>query len=399
QERGFSSSKWSTQFRNSIVAVQIAFCVVLLSAAGLLIESFARISGMSTGVRSDHVLLFPLDLMPDKYESWQPRVTFYDDVLRRVAAIPGANGAAIASRVDLVSSGLTYIVQPEGQPDLGSRNPGVRGRSVSPEYFQILGIRLLNGRIFNQRDTPQSLRVAIVNEAFAKKFFPGVNPIGKHLTYSTDRIRCEIVGVVRNVHVSVQDAHVDEQIYLPVPQRPWLVATLLVRGNHLEGMPAAIRERVRAADPQQAVGAIIPMDQVLANRLGRPRSLTSIVAMFAAAALLLATVGIYGLIAYSVAQRQKEIGIRIALGADSYSVRGLVFRQTFTILALGLIAGLPASAMLGRLYSSMLFEVKPGDPVALAVTGGILTVVALAASYVPAVRATRVDPITALHTE
>jgi putative ABC transport system permease protein len=326
-------------------------------------------------------------------------VNFYDDVLRRVATIPGMSGAAIASRVDLVSSGLGYMVQPEGQPDLGPRNPGARGRSVSPDYFRVLGIPLLSGRLFDQHDTTQSAWVAIVNEAFAKKFFPGMNPIGKHITYSTDRITCEIVGVVRNVRVSQQDAQIDEQIYLPVSQRPWLVATLLVRANRLEGMSAAIRQRVRAADPEQAVGEIIPMDQILANRLGRPRSTTSLVAIFAFAALFLAAVGIYGVIAYSVAQRQKEIGIRMALGADAYSVRGLVFKQTFGILAVGLLVGLPASAMLGRLYASMLFQVRPGDPVALAVTGSVLIAVALAASYIPAVRATRVDPLTALHTD
>jgi putative ABC transport system permease protein len=399
QERGFSSSKWSTQFRNSIVAVQIALCVVLLSAAGLLIESFVRMSGMNTGVHTDHVLLFPLDLMPDKYTSWQQRINFYDDVLRRVQTIPGLNGAAIASRVDLVGSGLGYLVQAEGQPDLGSRNPGARGRSVTPDYFRILGIPLLSGRLFDARDTAQSARVAIINEAFAKKFFPGVNPIGKHVTYSTDRIYCQIVGVIGNIRVSVQSTQVDQQIYLPLSQRPWLVAMLLTRATNLARMPAAIRERVRMADPDQAVGMITPMNQVIANRLGRPRSTTSLVAIFAFSALFLATVGIYGVIAYSVAQRRKEIGIRIALGADAYSVRSLIFRQTFSILAIGLLVGLPAAAMFGRFYSSLLFEVQPGDPIALAVTGAVLAAVAFAASYVPAVRATKVDPIAALRTD
>lgn len=399
QERGFSSSKWSRQFRNGIAAVQIALCVVLLSAAGLLIESFVRMSGMSTGVHTEHVLLFPLDLMPDKYASWQQRTNFYDDVLRRVQTIPGLSKAAIASRVDLVGSGLHYLVQVEGQPDLGPRNPDARGRSVTPEYFRLLGIPLLSGRLFDQHDTAQSARVAIINEAFAKKFFPGVNPIGKHITYSTDRIYCEVVGVAGNVRASVQATGVDQQIYLPLSQRPWLVATLLMRARSLTGIPAAIRERVRAADPDQAIGEITPMNQVIANRLGRPRSTTSLVAIFAFSALFLATVGIYGVIAYSVAQRKKEIGIRMALGANAYSVRGLVFRQTFSILALGLLAGLPAAAMLGRLYSSLLFEVQPGDPMALAATGSILIAVALAASYLPAVRASRVDPVTALRAE
>src|SRR5581483_6356871 len=149
QERGFSSSKWSTRFRNNVVAIQIALCLVLLSAAGLLLESFVRMNGMSTGVHSDHVLLFPLDLMPDKYASSQRRVNFYDDVLRRARGVPGVGEAAIASRVDLVGSGLNYLVQAEGQPDLGPRNPSARGRSVSPDYFRVLGIPLVSGRIFD----------------------------------------------------------------------------------------------------------------------------------------------------------------------------------------------------------------------------------------------------------
>jgi putative ABC transport system permease protein len=399
QERGFSSSKWTTHFRNGIVAVQIVLCLVLLSAAGMLIESFVRMSARSTGVRTDHVLLFPLDLMPEKYDSWQRRVNFYDDVLRHVRTIPGLSGAAIASRTDLVSSGLSYMVQPEGRPDLGPRNPGARGRSVSTDYFRILKIPLLSGRFFDEHDTAQSARVAIVNEEFVEKFFPDINPIGKHITYSTNRICCEIIGVVGNVRVSVQGMQVDQQIYLPLSQRPWLTGTLLVRANQLEGMPRAIRLRVRAAGPEQAVGEIVPMNQVLANRLGQPRATTSLIATFALSALSLAAIGIYGVIAYSVAQRRKEIGIRMALGADAYSVRDLVFRQTFNIPAMGLLVGLPTSAMAGRFYSSLLFEVKPGDPAALAATASVLAVIAFAASYFPAVRATRVDPIAVLRAD
>jgi len=399
QERGFSSSKWSTRFRNNVVAIQIALCLVLLSAAGLLLESFVRMNGMSTGVHSDHVLLFPLDLMPDKYASSQRRVNFYDDVLRRARGVPGVGEAAIASRVDLVGSGLNYLVQAEGQPDLGPRNPSARGRSVSPDYFRVLGIPLVSGRIFDQHDTAQSARVVIINEAFAKRFFPGVDPIGRHITYSTDRITCEIVGVVGNVRVSVQGMGTDQQIYLPLSQRPWLVATLLLRAPNVKGVPAVIGERVRMADPEQATGNIIPMDQILANRRGRPRTTMMFVAMFAFSALFLAAVGIYGVIAYSVAQRRKEIGIRIALGADAFCVRSMVFRQTFGILGLGLLVGLPASAILSRLYASLLFDVKPGDPRALAATSAILIAVAFAASYVPAARAARVDPIAVLHAD
>jgi putative ABC transport system permease protein len=398
-ERGFSASKWSTQLRNGIAAAQIALCIVLLAAAGLLTESFVRMSTMNTGVHAEHVVLFPLDLMPDKYDSWQRRVNFYEEVIRHIKTIPGVSEAAIASRVDLVGGGLGYLVQVEGSPDLGSRNPGTRGRSISPDYFRLLGIPLLRGRIFNEYDTSQSLHVAIVNEAFAKKFFPGVNPIGKHITYSTDRIYCEVIGVIGNVRTAVQDTGVADQIYLPLSQRPWLVATLLVRTMNSEGVAPAIRERVRTVDPEQAVAEAIPMERVLANRLGQPRTATVVVVVFALSALFLAAVGIYGVIAYSVAQKQKEIGIRMALGANSHSVRVLVFRQTLRVLAIGFVVGLPGAVLLNRLYVSLLFAVTPGDPFAIVGASVVLLAVAFIATYLPALRAIRVDPIAVLRAD
>ncbi len=396
EERGFSASKWSTQLRNCIVAGQVALCLVLLAAAGLLTQSFVRMSTMSTGLRTDHILMLSLDLMPDRYTIWQKRVNFYDEVLRRVEAIPGVRQAGIASRVDLVGAGLGYMLQVEGSPDLGSRNPGARGRSVSPGYFSLVGIPLLRGRSFTEHDTSTSSRVVIINQAFANKFFPGTDPLGRHITYSTDRINCEVVGVVGNVRSAIQDAGVEEELYLPLSQRPWLVAKLLVRTNNPENIAAAIRSRVQAVDPEQAVADSSSLEGVISERLGRPRTAMLVVVVFAGSALLLAAVGIYGVIAYSVAQRRKEIGIRMALGADRRRVKTMVFRQTLRLLAIGLIIGLPLAIILSRLYTSLLFEVKPTDPLTFACVIALLSSVALASSYLPALRAANVDPIVVL---
>jgi putative ABC transport system permease protein len=298
-----------------------------------------------------------------------------------------------------VSGGLGYQIQVEGAADLGSRNPGARGRSVTANYFRVLGIPLLRGRVFDEHDTSESQRVAIINEAFAHKFFPGVNPIGKHVTYSTDRIYCQVIGVVGNVRSGVQDTGIDEQLYLPLSQRPWLVAKLLIRTARPENIGMAIRQQVRKVDPEQAVAGAVPLRQIISNQLGRPRMTTLVVAAFAISALFLVALGIYGVISYSVAQRKKEIGIRMALGADSRSVQALVFRQTFQVLAVGFLVGLPGSAALNRLYSSLLFATKPGDPFILIGTSSILLGIAFLATYLPARRATRLDPTAVLRTD
>src|SRR5215831_10723303 len=395
-ERGSSASKWSAQLRNGIGAAQIAFCVVLLAAAGLLAESLLRMSTMRTGIRTEHVVLFPLDLMPDRYDSWDRRVNFYQEAIQRAASIPGVSDAAVASRVDFVTLGLGYLVQAEDRPDLGSRNPSANGRSISPNYFRTLGIPLLNGRVFEDRDTALSARVAIINEAFTRKYFPVVSPIGRHIKYSNERIDCEIVGVVADVRAGLASTGPDDQIYLPLTQRPLLVATLLVRSINPSGAGAAIREQFRSLDPRQAVAESITLDRMIERRLGRPRTETTVVSVFALSALFLAAVGVYGVVAYSVAQRRKEIGIRIALGADSGALRMLVFRQTLGILAVGFLVGLSSSLALSRFYSSLLFAVAATDPGALFGAVALLLAVASIATYVPARRATRVDPISVL---
>jgi predicted permease len=395
-DRGLSASKWSSRFRDGIVAAQIAVCAMLLAGAGLLAQSFQRMLTMPRGMQTEHVAMVPLDLMPGRYEAFEQRATFYDRVLQGVETIPGVRAAGITSRVSLVNPGLGYKIEVPGSAAVNAR---AWGRSVSPDYFRVVGIQLLRGRAFDEHDTVNSPRVMLINEAFAKKFFPGADPIGRHVMYSPDRIDCEVVGIVADVRAGLQRAAADEEIYLPLPQRPWLVARLVVRTGRMEGISAAIRERVRQVDPEQAVAESQTLEDVVSERVGRPRTTMVVVAMFAAAALLLASVGIYGMIAYAVAQRRREIGIRMALGADGARVRSLLFRRTFRLLAAGLAIGLPVSAMLGRLYAGLLFGVTPGDPVTVAGAVAVLLAVAAAATYFPSSRAAKIDPAIVLRGE
>src|SRR5579872_455994 len=396
--RGASSSRLSSRLRGGIVVAQMAICLVLLVGAGLLLGSFARMVGMRSGLRSDHVTMFPLDLMPDRYQNTSQSVSFFDEVIRRVGTIPGVRAAAITSRVNFIQSGLGYRIGIEGsQHDLA----GARafGRSVSADYFRVVGIPLVRGRVFTEHDTANSARVVIANDAFVRRFFPGADPIGRHIVYSGEDIVCEVVGIVGDVRAGFDSPAPDEEIYVPLAQRPWLAARLVVRTDGIETIAASIRERIRSVDPEQAVADATPIDEIIAHRLGRPRSTMLIVTLFATASLILAAVGIYGVIAYSVAQRRKEIGIRMALGADSGRIRALVFRHTARLVAVGLAIGLPISLVAGRYYASLLFDVQPGDPKIIGAAAAILIGVALAATHMPSARAANVDPLVVLRSE
>lgn len=397
--RSVTAGGWSIRAREAIVALEVALSMAMLAAGALLAQSFVRMTSMETGVHTSGVVHVPLDLMPDLYQAPEARGRFYDEVLRRASALPGVRSAAVSSRVDLLQHGLGYMIRLEGRPDLGPRNPGSRGRSVSPAYFDTLGIRLLRGRVFSERDSVNAPRVVIVNEAFAKLHYPGVDAVGRHVVYSTDRVDCEIVGVVRDVRASLAETGAEPTMYLPLAQRPWLVAHLLIRPSGPPVAAETIRKQVQAADPEQAVGQPRLLDDMLADRLGQPRTTMSAVAAFALVALLLAGIGIYGVSAYAVTQRSREIGIRITLGAGQEQVRALVFRRTLAVLLVGLAAGVPLAIAMGRLYAGLLFGVRPAEPVTLAAVAGLLGLMAVGASWAPAARAARIDPALSLRAE
>jgi len=397
--RALSASAWSIRFREALVAGEVALCLVLLTAAALLGRSFLEMSTAPTGLDAARVMQVPLDLMPDRYPSVEARGRFYEEVLRRTEGLAGVRAAAITSRIDLVQHGLTYPVAVEGAAEHEGQRREARGRSVSPAYFQTLGIALARGRVFNERDSATAPRVMVVNETFARRFFPGEDPIGKRVIYSGDRIVCEVVGLVRDVRL-VADPDAEATIYLPLAQKPWLVARLLVKSDARAGtLAAAVRKAIQSVDPDQAVAQASSLETLMANGLGESRTTMFAVLAFAGLALVLGSIGIYGVTAYTVAQRSREIGIRMALGADAAGVRALVFRQSLRVLAAGLVVGIPAAAAASRIYASLLYGTQAADMATLAAVAGTLAAMALAASGAPAVAAGAIDPLASLRAE
>ncbi len=377
--------------QNILVTAEIALSLVLLVSAGLLMQSFLRMRGMATGIRSDQVSILWLILNPHRYENFPERAAFYDETLRRVRALPGVCSAAIASRVDVMQPGDVGVdtVIPRSEPQASSR-----GRSISPDYLSLMGIPLLAGRDFTEHDSTSSSKVMLVNHSFARRFFPDQDPVGKHVTVSSSA--WEIVGVTGDVRLSLQSAGASEEFYLPLAQAPRGTARLLIRST---APLSAVRHEVQAIDPDQAVAQMRPLNDALDDSLSQPRSMMSIFSIFAAAALLLAAMGVYGVMACGVAQRTREIGIRIALGARVGDVRRMVIRQSMRLVLTGVALGIPIAIAVGRLYSSLLFGVKSGDPVTLIAVVAILSIAALAAAYIPSRRATKVDPASVLRAQ
>lgn len=397
--RGASHSALRGKFGGALVASEIALSLVLLMASGLLAESFVKARNMRTGLDANRVWAMPLVLLPERYDKWETRMAYYDEALRRVSQTPGVVSAGITTRMDLLQYGLEYLTWVEGAPDLGAKNPVARGRSISEDYLRVVGIPIVRGRTFTRHDDTNSARVMIVNESFARRFFPGQNAIGKRVTYGTDRVACEIVGVVRDV-LALRETKAQDEIYLPLAQRPWLVSRLVVRFAGPEATAAtAVRHAIQAIDPDQAPGSLEPFDRFLDRRLEQPRLMLLLVSVFGATALLLAAVGIYGVMSNAVAQRSREIGIRVALGAERRDVRIMVVGQCMRLVAAGVALGIPLAMAAGKLYASMLFGTTTSDPATFGAVSLALGLVALAACSLPAVRATRVDPMVVLRSE
>ena len=371
-----------------LVTAEVALSLVLLAAAGLLMQSFLRMRGTATGIQSDRVSVLWLILNPHHYENFPARSAFYDETLRRVRALPGVSAAAIASRVDVLQRADMTI---EGENELLA---GSRGRSISPGYLRVMGIPLLAGRDFSDRDTTTSPKVMIVNQTFARRFFADRNPVGERAVYGTNE--CEIVGVVRDVRGHLQHAGANAEFYIPLAQGPRGTARLLVRST---APLSAVRHEVEAVDPDQAVAEMRLLNDALDDTLSQPRSTMSILIAFASAALLLAVLGIYGVMAYGVAQRTREIAIRMALGAKTTDVRNLILGQSLRLVAAGVVIGLPLAIAAGGLYSALLFDVRPADLPTIAGVIALVSLAALAAAYVPSRRAARVDPASALRSE
>ncbi|HEX6999933.1 MAG TPA: ABC transporter permease [Gammaproteobacteria bacterium] len=397
--------------RNALVVAEITLTVVLLAAAGLLLRSYAAVLAADPGFRPQSLLIAETALPQAKYAESSARNSFYESVLERVAAIPGVEAVAYANYVPLTFDGGYAAITIEGRPPWTEEELGghlVADRAVSPGYFDALGVPLLRGRDFDERDAPGAPLAVIISESLARAHWPDGDPLGQRLKLGPPRSESPwytVVGIVGDVRQMALDQPPRPQLYFPLAQVPSMFPFLwpqhlLVRA---EGDPMALAGAVRAAvwsvDPNQPVAAVRSMEQVFDAQLANRNLQMTLVSGFAALALVLASVGLYSVLSYTVALRTSEIGVRMALGAQRRNVIGAVLRSAAKLAACGVALGIAGAFGIARLLSSFLFGVSPTDALTFTAVPALLLGVALLAAYVPARRAARVDPLEALRAE
>ena len=393
-----SASKRTGATRTALVIVETALAVVLLISAGLLVRSFARLQSVSPGFSADNVLTAQIVLPATRYPNEGARVAFWQRLLEQARAIPGVAWAGLTTNVPFngnVSSGSYGIVGLNQAP--GEASPHARQEIVGGDYFKAMQIPLIAGRTFNDGDTLKSQSVAVVDEYLVKKYFPDRNPLGAELTRG-GQTKYAIVGVVGTINsIDLGQPVTKERIYYPAAQQaPRLMALVVKTPLDPQTLVPQVRAAVRGIDPEQPIADVRTMDQWIARSLETRRTPMALLAIFGAVALVLSAIGIYGVLAFGVAQRVREFGIRQALGADRRMILSLVLTQGLKTAGVGIVLGLFASIALSRLLQSQLFGVAAHDPVVFAAVTALLFVVALAACYIPARRATRIDPMVAL---
>ena len=390
--------------RTILAAAEIALAMVLLVGAGLLVRSFIAIAAVSPGFSSQHLVKAEVSLPQFEYSTAQQWTAFADDLLARIQAEPGMRDSAVGLPLPLVNPFVNLGFEIEGSPAPPSSQARTANYvAASPEYFRVMEIPLLQGREFSRDDVASTPRVTIISEAMARMYFPNQNPIGKRLIFgfppNGDAPR-EIIGVVGNVRdVELRQAPA-AMMYVPFAQAPLWGTVVVVRTNlSVAAVAEAIRRDAHAIDKDLPVTDIGAIPEFVDATLAQPRFQTLLLALFSGLALTLAAVGIYGVISYSVIQRTHEIGIRMSLGAQPGQVLRLVMGQGAKLALAGIAVGIAAALALTRLMRSLLFEVSPADPLTFAAIAALLVAVALAACYIPARRAMRVDPMTALRYE
>ncbi len=390
------------RIRALLVIGEIAVSFVLLMGAGLLINSFMHLRNLHPGFRANHLLTMKIPLSEVKYPDKERRSPFYAEVLRRVQALPGVQSAAVAGNLPLTYDGDSMPIGIEGRTDPPpDQRPDVILRVVGPGYFSTMGIPLVRGRDFSEQDKADSARVVIVSEKTARHFWPGENPIGKRLKPgSTNRNIpwIEIIGVVKDVRQNDFVSEPKMQMYMPYQQLNSFAPNALVVRTNVEplSLAGAVRNAIWAVDKDQPVSNLRSMDEIVSEAVARQRFSMLLLGIFAALAVVLAAVGIYGVMSYSIAQRTREIGLRIALGAQKSDVLKMILRQGLRFVAAGLAIGLAASFVLTRVMASLLFGISATDPATFVSISLVLIAVALLASYIPAVRAMKIDPMLAL---
>ena len=388
--------------RQSFVTAEIALALTVLCGAGLLGRSLMALQGVNPGFNADSALSLRVTLPGRSYRDSNTQHAFYTRVMDGLRALPGVESVGGTSFLPLagVGPGTSFWRADAPQPAPNER-PVVDARPVTSGYFTAMKIPLLAGRDVTDADTPDKEPVAVINETFARQIYPGDNPIGRKfiLSLGNDKPH-EIIGVVGDVKLMTLDGEIRPTAYLSSRQYAFGMMTFVVRttGDPALLGPAAVRV-INQVDPLLPVAAVRPLDEVFAESIARPRLTAVAMSIFAAAALLLAALGVYGIVAYSVSQRSREFGIRVALGARQGQIIGMVVGQNLRLVGLGLGLGLVAAIPATRLLRGLLFQVGPNDPMTFAGIGAILAIVAVVASYLPARRGTLVDPVVTLRAE
>lgn len=400
--RSDSSGASHNRLKSGLIVSEVALSLVLLIGAGLMVRSFVEMMRADLGIKSENVVALQVSLPRESYKEDSKKIALYEQLLDRVAALPGVVKVGGVNIVPFSSNDNSSTFQIVGRaPFPQGHEPDASTRVTTPAYFEAIGTALRRGRLFTAQDDAKSARVVLVNEAFANKFLPGENPIGQRLNFGGDEKQTtEIIGVVADVKNDDLDEAPDPTAYLTYLQNVRLTMSLVIRGNQdPTPLTAAVRSEVQALDPNVPVSNIKTVGEMISERISPKRLMTYILAVFGLIALLLASVGIYGVMSYAVTQRTQEIGVRMALGAQAGDVLKLVIKDGMTMALIGVAIGLAGAYALTRLLANLLFKVAPTDLMTFAVVTGALILVALFACFVPARRATKVDPLVALRYE
>lgn len=394
--RGSTGGRERRQWKGALVVGQVALSMLLLISAGLLVRSFSKLLTVDPGFDPRHVLTMDVALPTVKYGEAPKQIEFFDELTRRVSALPGVNAAAVSAALPLTRIRLTPILA-EGQPEVPiTERPFTVIQTISPGFFDTMRISLRAGRAFTAADDAQAPKVLIVNESLARRYWPNQNPVGKHVIVGRG-MSAEVVGVAANAKNNGLALPAEPQLYLPFPQLPWANMYLLVRTamDPLTLVPQ-VRAQLASIDPDQPITHVQTAEELMDSSRAQPRFMMLLLSIFSVTALVLAVIGIYGVLAYSVAQRRQEMGIRLALGANKADILRLILGQGLALTLVGIGIGLLTALAATRVLSGLLYAVGAHDGLTFIAAPLLFAAVGLLASYVPARRASLADPAESL---
>jgi putative ABC transport system permease protein len=407
--RGATASRRHNQMRNGLVVGEIALALVLLVGAALLIKSYVRLQNVNPGLNPHNVLTMEISLPSLKYPApetffylvTEKTIQFFEEANRRIAKLPGVEASAATSVLPLSGSNNDSSFTIEGRENAsGSPTPDEEIRTITPDYFKVFQVPLLQGRSFTKADTAMSPLVVIVNQTLARKYFPKGDALGKRITLDNPRRNpkwATIVGIVGDIRHRGLAVDPEPEYYLPHPQMPLRSMVLAVRSSEdPRSLVSEIRREIQSLDPDEAIANVRTLDAVVSDSVAPRRFAVVLLGVFAGVALLLAVVGVYGVMSYLVVQRTYEIGVRMALGAQRRDVLSLVVGHAGKLIGIGTVLGLVLTLLSTHALSALLYNVGAFDPMTVVFVTLVLASIALLASYVPALRATRADPMIAL---